>query len=179
MTPEQKTREQIDAMLIASGWLSQNYKTLNLAAGPGIAVREVPLKSGPCDYLLIINRVPVGVVESKKHGTTLSAIADQSGRYAIGLPDFLKKLSHGNLPFLYESTGVETYFRDERDPDPRSRRVFTFHRPQTLSTWHAEASTLRRRLHAFPPLAVNGMRDCQVEAITALENPSRVISRVH
>src|SRR5262245_6329497 len=134
MTPEQKAREQIDAMLIASGWVIQNYKALNLAAAVGIAVREVSLKSGPCDYLLIVNRVPVGVVEAKKHGTTLSAVADQSGRYAAGLPDFLKELSRGNLPFLYESTGVETYFRDERDPEPRSRRVFSFHRPQTTSS---------------------------------------------
>ncbi len=169
MTPEQKARQDIDAQLLASGWVIQNYKELNLAAGLGIAVREVPLKTGPCDYLLIVNRVPVGVIEAKKHGTTLSAVADQSGRYATGLPDFLKELARGNLPFLYESTGVETYFRDERDPEPRSRRVFTFHRPETLAKWHAEANTLRRRLQQFPALAKNGMRDCQVEAITALE----------
>ncbi len=36
------------------------------------------------------------------------------------------------LPFAYESTGVETFFRDERDPEPRSRRVFAFHTPQLL-----------------------------------------------
>ena len=72
MTPEAKAREQIDVMLIASGWLIQNYKALNLAAGPGIAIREVRLQSGPCDYLLRVNRIPVGVVEAKKHGTTLT-----------------------------------------------------------------------------------------------------------
>ncbi|MDQ6630808.1 MAG: helicase, partial [Verrucomicrobiota bacterium] len=73
MTPEQQARQEIDAMLVASGWIIQDYKMLNLSAGLGIAVREVPLTSGPCDYLLLVNRKPVGVVEAKKKGTTLSA----------------------------------------------------------------------------------------------------------
>ena len=169
MTPEDKARQRIDAMLVASGWLIQDYKALNLSAGAGIALREVPLRTGPCDYLLLVNRVPVGIVEAKKTGTTLSTVADQSGRYATSLPDFLAALAPGNLPFLYESTGVETFFRDERDPDPCSRSVFTFHRPETLGEWLSQGSTLRARLCSFPPLAGNGMRACQVEAITRLE----------
>ena len=71
---------------------------------------------------------------------------------------------------------METFFRDERDPEPRSRRVFAFHRPETLAEWAAEPDTLRRSLKAMPtahPLAKGGpalaMRDCQVEAITGLE----------
>jgi type I restriction enzyme R subunit len=66
------------------------YKQLNLSAGPGIAIREVPLKKGRCDYLLLIDRKPVGIVEAKKVGFTLSSVADQSGRYAKNLPDFLR-----------------------------------------------------------------------------------------
>jgi hypothetical protein len=77
MTPEEKARQQIDAMLVASGWVIQDYEALNLSAGLGVAVREVPLTTGPCDYLLLVNRIPVGVVEAKKKGTTLSPIADQ------------------------------------------------------------------------------------------------------
>src|SRR5436190_8681419 len=37
-------------------------------AAKGIAVREVPLKSGRCDYLLLVDRKPIGVVEAKKKG---------------------------------------------------------------------------------------------------------------
>lgn len=59
ITPEQAACEKIDSMLIASGWVIQNYKQLNLSAGPGIAIREVPLATGPCDYLLLVNRIPV------------------------------------------------------------------------------------------------------------------------
>ncbi len=172
MTPEAKAREQIDSMLIASGWQIQDYKALNLSADLGIAIREVPLKTGPCDYLLLVNRIPVGIIEAKKTGTTLSIVADQSARYGSSLPDFLATLSPAKLPFLYESTGVETFFRDERDPEPRSRRVFAFHRPETLAAWAAESDTLRARLANMPklhPLAVNGMRDCQIEGIDKLE----------
>lgn len=169
MTPEEKARQQIDAMLVASGWVVQNYKAVDFSAGRGIVLREVPLTTGPCDYLLLVDRKPLGVVEAKKKGTTLSAVADQSGRYASSLPDFLAAVSPARLPFLYESTGVETFFRDERDPEPRSRPVFSFHRPETLAEWLAQPDTLRRRLQHLPPLPTQGMRDCQIEGITRLE----------
>ena len=172
MTPEEKARQEIDAQLTASGWAVQDYKALDFTAGRGIALREVPLTTGPCDYLILVDRKAVGVIEAKKEGTTLSTVADQSGRYASSLPALLKHGLTGVLPFLYESTGVETFFRDERDPAPRSRRVFTFHRPETLAAWTAEPDTLRARLKAMPAahqLVTTGMRDCQIEAITGLE----------
>ena len=166
-TPEQHARETIDALLTSAGWLVQDYKAINLSAGRGIALCEVPLKSGRCDYLLIVDRKPVGIIEAKREGETLSGVAEQSASYGENLPDFLNVT--GTLPFLYESTGVETYFRDERDPEPRSRRVFAFHQPATLADWIAEPDTLRARLRAFPILPTEGMRACQVEAITNLE----------
>ncbi|HEX4667631.1 MAG TPA: DEAD/DEAH box helicase family protein, partial [Chthoniobacterales bacterium] len=178
-TPEELARQKIDALLEQCGWTIQNYKQLDLSAGRGIAIREVPTSTGPCDYLLLVERKPVGVIEAKKAGKTLSTVADQSGRYAKGLPEFLAKLIPADmamLPFLYESTGIETYFRDRRDPEHRSRRVFTFHRPETLAEWITEPDTLRRRLAKMPfthPLGSSVtlalMRDCQVEAITNLE----------
>ncbi|MGC3958428.1 MAG: type I restriction-modification enzyme R subunit C-terminal domain-containing protein [Verrucomicrobiota bacterium] len=172
MTPEEKARQKIDAMLAASGWAVQDFKAVDFSVSRGIALREVPLTTGPCDYLLLVDRKAVGVVEAKKEGTTLSTVAEQSARYASSLPDFLAAGLTGALPFLYESTGVETFFRDERDPAPRSRRVFTFHRPETLAEWSAESGTLRRKLAQMPfahPLVTSGMRDCQIEAITGLE----------
>jgi hypothetical protein len=44
--PEAKARRDIDAALEVAGWMVQDIKDLNLAAGRGVAVREVPLKSG-------------------------------------------------------------------------------------------------------------------------------------
>jgi type I restriction enzyme R subunit len=172
LNPEQRAREQIDAQLLACGWVVQDYSAVDFSAGRGIALREVKLKTGRCDYFLLVDRRPVGMVEAKKEGTTLSGVAEQSARYASGLPDFLAAGFTGPLPFLYESTGVETFFRDQRDPDPRSRQVFSFHRPETLADWAAEPNTLRARLKAMPtahPLVTSGMRQCQIEAITGLE----------
>jgi type I restriction enzyme R subunit len=146
MTPEEKARLNIDASLQRCGWVIQDFRALNLAAAPGVALREIPLKSGRCDYLLVVHRVPVGVVEAKKEGVTLSTVADQSGHYAENLPDFLAKLAPGKLRFLYESTGVETYFRDEADPHPRSRAVVSFHPPEILAEWFEQPDTLRARL---------------------------------
>jgi type I restriction enzyme R subunit len=169
-TPESLAREQIDASLRSAGWIIQDYKAVDLGAARGIALREVPLKSGRCDYLLLVDRHAVGVIEAKKVGATLSTVADQSAHYGQHLPEFLQGTER--LPFFYETTGVETFFRDDRDPEPRSRRVFCFHRPETLAEWLAEPTTLRYRLAQMPfahPLSTAGMRDCQVEAITSLE----------
>ena len=172
-TPEQLARATIDAMLTAVGWEVQDYKAFDPSASTGIALREVPLKSGRCDYLLLANRQPVGVVEAKKEGTTLSTVADQSAHYAANLPDFLAAgLGSDSLPFRYESTGVETFFRDERDPNPRPRRVFCFHRPETLAQWMDSAKTLRALLTEMAfnhPLNTLGMQACQVEGITGME----------
>src|SRR5205085_10619608 len=105
-------------------------------------------------------------VEAKKIGSRLSQVALQTAYYAENLPDFLASTTHTNsLSFLYESTGIETYFRDERDPHPRSRRVFAFHRPEPLAKWPEEPDTLRRRLPEMPfkhPYTGQNVRACPV-----------------
>lgn len=35
MTPEQQARQQIDAQLVAAGWVVQDYKAFNPSAGRG------------------------------------------------------------------------------------------------------------------------------------------------
>ena len=167
-TPEQIAREQIDQQLEATGWLVQDHAVMNLYAGRGVAVREFPLKTGFTDYLLLVDARAIGAVEAKKVGTTLSGISHQSARYSAGLPD-LPRAWRKPLPFLYESTGVETYFTNGLDPEPRSRRVFTFHRPETLAEWAASVPTLRERLQQMPPLITTGLWRPQIEAITNLE----------
>jgi hypothetical protein len=78
LTPEQLARQQIDAQLVACGWVVQDYKQFNPSAGRGIALRETPLKSGTCDYLLLVERKAVGVTEANKQGTLLSGVAEQN-----------------------------------------------------------------------------------------------------
>ena len=69
MTPETKARQQIDHKLEQAGWVIQDMKQLNLAAGMGVAVRDYPTDTGPADYMLFVNRTAVGVIEAKKDST--------------------------------------------------------------------------------------------------------------
>ncbi len=124
MKPEEKARKCIDHLLEAAGWEIQDIRDLNLGASLGVAIREFPLKSGHVDYLLFVDRMAVGVVEAKPEGTTLSGVAEQSEKYIATGSENLPQVEEP-LPFAYESTGVETFFRDSRDPDTRSRKTYT------------------------------------------------------
>jgi type I restriction enzyme R subunit len=167
-TQEDKAREQIDQLLIAAGWVLQDRDAFDRNAELGVAVREFPLPSGFCDYLLFIAGKAAGVIEAKKSGITLSGVAEQSEKYMLKLPEHLARWDD-LLIYDYESTGDETFFRNLRDPKARSRRVFAFHRPVTLHECVRQPETLRARLKTMPPLDPRGLRDCQVEAINRLE----------
>jgi type I restriction enzyme R subunit len=166
--PEDLARSRIDGQLAAAGWIVQSRSDMNLGAGVGVAVRELQTKSGPADYALFVGRRLCGVVEAKSEGKTLSGFSDQAERYIHDMPDQLIR-EDGQVRFEYVASGTEILFRDHHDPDPSSRRVFAFHRPETLARWMEEADTLRARLRTMPQLLTDGLRDCQVDAIGALE----------
>jgi len=168
-TPEQIARDNIDRQLIACGWVVQDKRVLNLSLGIGIAVREYQTDVGPADYVLFVEGKPVGVIEAKREeeGEAFTAHESQVAEYAKAK---LKYINNEPLPFLYLSTGVITRFTDTRDPKPRFREVFTFHRPETLAKWTRKTSSLRSRMERdFPALDPCGLRECQVDAITNLE----------
>jgi type I restriction enzyme R subunit len=172
MTPEEKARVQIDQLLQYAGWEVQDRARMSLFGRPnrGVALREAVMTTGEADYLLLVDGRAVGVVEAKPAGRTLSHVEDQSARYAVGLPPGVKAWLPGRpLPFRYESTGVETFFTNDLDPEPRSRRVFAFHRPATLAAWAAEPLTLRARLRQMPPLLAANLWPPQIRAIHGLE----------
>jgi type I restriction enzyme R subunit len=195
LTPEDEARLQIDASLGVAGWVVQDRDDMNLAAGRGVAVREFRLAPGHghTDYLLFVDERAVGALEAKPKGHTLKGVEVQSGKYSAGLPKTLTA-PVTPLPFLYESTGVETQFTNRLDPQPRSRPVFNVHRPETMAewlTWRPLAawandygvadpggqphwlvttpSSLRCRVGAMPPLNKDGLWPNQVKAITNLE----------
>jgi type I restriction enzyme R subunit len=175
ITPEDRARENIDRLLGAAGWIVQNKKEVNLLAGHGVAVREFPMKSGhgEADYLLFVDSAPIGVVEAKKEGDTLTGVELQTTKYSEGIPTNLTA-PRRPLPFQYQSTGVETRFTNLLEPDARTRHVFAFHRPETLDQWLIQelqhpGTTLRARLHSLPPLITDGLRPAQITAIHNLE----------
>ncbi|MEP6935486.1 MAG: type III restriction endonuclease subunit R, partial [Nitrospirota bacterium] len=186
-SPEDHARNHIDQAMEQSGWRVQDYKSANLGAGRGVVLRNFPLQSGHgfADYLLYVDGKATGVVEAKKKGFPLIGVEVQAERYSKGLPTDLPAHIRP-LPFLYQSTGVETRFTNGLDPQPRSRPVFSFHRPETLAAMipyrsdvpkdlhgaslSAEtATTLRGRLRTLPPLSTAGLWPAQITAINNLE----------
>jgi type I restriction enzyme, R subunit len=155
---------------------------MNLYAGQGVAVREYPLTWGPADYLLFVNRQAVGVIEAKKGGVTLTGVELQTEKYSEGVPTGVPAAMKP-LPYLYQSTGVETRFTNRMDPESRSRRVFNFHRPGTLAEWLAAEPVrlpaghrlnncpagFRLRLQQLPELPTDGLWPAQVTAVRNLE----------
>ena len=168
-TPEQAARDRIDGRLRAAGWHVQDKNALDFNAGLGIAVREYQTDIGPADYVLFADRQAVGVVEAKPDswGARLTTVEEQSEGYGKAK---LKWISNAEpLPFLYESTGQITRFTNGRDPNPRSREVFSFHRPETLNAWTLAPRSLRSGIASLPPLNPAGLRECQFKAIAKLE----------
>ncbi len=174
--PEQKARDTIDALLKQAGWVVQSAKKIDLNAGSGQAVREYQTDAGPADYVLFVDKKAVGVIEAKREdlGHKITDVETQTEGYAKAKLKWINNKEP--LPFLYESTSIITRFTDGRDPKPRSREVFNFHRPETLKEWLVQGESLRARLHHIPPLNPNRLpakelrlRDCQEIAITKLE----------
>ncbi|MDG4833605.1 DEAD/DEAH box helicase family protein [Solwaraspora sp. WMMD1047] len=170
---ETQTRREIDRQLAAAGWAVQDERQVNLCAGPGVALREVGLAGGRADYLLYVDRKLVGVIEAKREG-----VEAQLDRYRHGLKPEQRSAAWRRdepLPFGYVATGTETTFVNGLDPNPRTREVFAFHRPESLARWMREADeepaapTLRARLRRLPELDTEGLRPAQAEAVRGLE----------
>ncbi len=107
-------------------------------------------------------------MEAKPVGENLTGVEQQSAKYVVGVP-FGIPAWKSPLPFCYESTGAESYFTNRLDPEPRSRRVFSFHRPETLLAWVPQEKQLAQKLREFPPLAAGTLWTAQFEAIQNLE----------
>lgn len=167
--PEQAARDIIDENLLQAGWSVQNKNRIDFSASTGIAVREYSTDVGPADYVLFIDRKPVGVIEAKPDhwGQKITTVETQSSNYADAELRWFE--NNEPLPFVFESTGVLIRFTDGRDPKPRSREVFNFPRPETMQEWLVQPDSLRRRLLGFPDLDASGLRVCQINAIENLE----------
>jgi type I restriction enzyme R subunit len=177
--PEARARVLIDAQLAASGWFVCDRREMDLVNHVGVAVREVPLgDAGRADYLLYVGRKAVGVVEAKPVGTPLTGVEWQSARYAAGMPPEIQiaaVLAHGRLPFQFEASGTETKFTNGYDPEPASRALFAFPRPETLAriirdaAADPEAPTWRGKVTRMPSLDGYDLRPASERSIVAIE----------
>ncbi len=188
--PEALAREKIDALLEQSGWVVQSRDEMNVTL-PAVAVREFRLERGHgyADYLLFVDGKPIGVCEAKKAGVPVRNVEVQTRKYVDGLPAALDA-PFKPLPFAYISTGDETAFINHLDPHPRTREVYSFHRPETVREWLADftldewikrsggfytaaddtkPSTLRARFRAMPPVDLPGLWPNKVQAVAGIE----------
>ena len=168
MTPEAKARVTIDALLVAAGWHVCHVGQANIHAAVGVAIREFPLNNGFgfADYLLYVNGKACGVIEAKKEGATLTGVELQSSRYAKGLPTALPAWRRP-LPFVWESTGVETHFTNGLDPEPRARSVFAFFRPELLAQWLALLP---------PPISGTGASEAPSTFLARMRNMPKLVT---
>lgn len=168
-TPEEWAREEIDSQLRRAGWCVQSRGELDLNAGRGVAVREYPTDVGPMDYALFVDGQPCGVIEAKREedGQRLTPVENQTESYASAE---LRHIGVADMRFRYEANGKVIYFTDAADPEPRSREIFNFHRPETLTEQRAASASLPARLQRLPELPCAGLRDCQFTAIKNLED---------
>lgn len=197
LSSEEEARAGIDALLAKAGWQVADADAVNIHAQRGVAIREFPLPGhGFADYLLYVDGKAAGVIEAKKEGVTLSGVETQSAKYTQGLPAGLPAWRKP-LPFSYQSTGTETRFTNGLDPQPRSRPVFAFHKPEMLAGWLDDAQafdsaiplrtgdaptmiaadaaaeqrgqTFLARMQHMPPLKEAGLWPAQITAIRNLE----------
>ena len=169
MTPEQEARVVIDKKLEQSGWVIQNFAQVNIGAALGVAVREYPTDTGPVDYALFIDGEPVGVIEAKKSsiGENITVVEEQSARYATSSFKWINR--EYTIRFAYEATDQLIKFTDYKDIKYRSRRVFSFHRPEHLKSLLQASDTIRNNMKHFPILDTAGFRECQINAINNMD----------
>lgn len=176
MDPEAKARQVIDQKLEEAGWTLQDKKDIDLFAAMGVAVREFDTADGQeVDYALFIDGTPVGIIEAKEDNKGLLLTTEAAEQNAGYVKSGLK--NHENekdqLRFIYEATSIITQFTDMKDPEPRVRKIYQFHRPETLKAlidkYDREGKTLRGWLKNFPPLPEEGFRKCQITAVKNLE----------
>lgn len=180
MNPEARARLLIDKQLEQAGWAVQDRSQIDLVTHAGVAVRETIMDrgAGRADYLLYLNKRVVGVIEAKPAGTTLSEVEWQSRRYAHGLTKEQKLgafLVRDELPFIFEASGTETHYTNLFDPEPRSRHVFNFPKPETLarvlreSETHPQSPTWRGRVSTIPNTDGYDLRPASRRAVEAIE----------
>lgn len=177
--PEQQARVVIDRQLTAAGWFVCDRKDMDLVNHAGVAVREVNLgEAGRADYLLYVDKRLCGVIEAKPAGTPLTGVQWQTNRYAEGVPPEMRLgavLVDDRLPFLFEASGTETVFTNILDPDPASRHLFAFPRPETLARFlrdaeaNPEAATWRGKVRSMPSLDGYDMRPASARSVLAIE----------
>lgn len=101
-SPNNSPATRLDAALIESGWAIQDKKKINLSSTLGIDVGEFQADPGSADYILFVEKKPVGVIEAKRpeEGHHLTSHEGQTEEYAAAK---LKYLNNEKLSFALDT----------------------------------------------------------------------------
>ena len=170
MTPEEKARVKIDQMFEDAGWkvVDRDFYSPTITAA---AIREGLLEGNrEADYFLFINGKAVGVLEAKREEVDVASdiVCEQTIKYTRYVPQCYQAYMRP-LPFIYQSNGVSTLFRDCRIEDSDYEDMNRIHTPKEM----VKMLGIEDPYAGLPTLSKKGLRDCQYEAISELEKSFR------
>ncbi|MCM1169708.1 MAG: DEAD/DEAH box helicase family protein [Bacteroides sp.] len=170
MTPEETARKKIDQWFQDAGWTVVDRDEYE-PGSTAIAIREGLLKGNlEADYFLFINGKAVGVLEAKREDIDASSdkVCEQAVLYAKSVPNIYQTYQKP-LPFLFTSNGKSLYFCDFREKDASFKQIMAIPKPYEL----VRRLGISDYFAGLPALRKKGLRDCQYEAVSALEKSFR------
>lgn len=165
LKPEELARQWIDRKLEDAGWQVINRDEY----APGmtaVAIREAGMRGGlEADYLLLINGKAAAVLEAKREEIALDNphLIAQAENYTKQVQPWYPTWELP-LPFVYLSNGKEIALKDCRQADAKYITVQKFMRP-----WDLARQLNLGEFDGLPYLSPKGLRACQFEALTNLE----------
>lgn len=167
MLPEEKAREKIDKQLIHAGWdVVSRYEYI---PGSTSAIKEALMKGNTeSDYLLFVDDKAIAVVEAKREENPLGKdVAEQAEDYARNPQEWYGVWFKNLIPLVYLANGNKLYFKNMlTDPGGDYVEIQQMQSPKKMLSMINQVS----EYGALPKLEKHGLRDCQYNAETELEN---------
>ena len=172
MNPEEKARVIIDRMFEEAGWkvVDRDKYAPNMTA---VAIREgLMVGNREADYLLFLNGKAVGVLEAKRIETDINSdiVQEQARLYTRSCPKWCQAwFPNIPLPLAYVANSRDLMFYDTRKSDSEFEYCKKIHSPKEVK----KLLGLEDDYVGLPTLSPKGLRACQYEAITQLEQSFR------
>ena len=172
MKPEEKARVIIDRMFEEAGWkvVDRDKYAPNMTA---VAIREgLMVGNKEADYLLFLNGKAVGVLEAKRIETDINSdiVQEQARLYTRSCPKWCQAwFPNIPLPLAYVANSRDLMFYDTRKSNSEFEYCKKIHTPKEVK----KLLGLEDDYVGLPTLPPKGLRACQYEAITQLEQSFR------
>ena len=173
MKPEEKARVIIDRMFEEAGWkvVDRDKYAPNMTA---VAIKEgLMVGNREADYLLFLNGKAVGVLEAKRIETDINSdiVQEQARLYTRSCPKWCQAwFPNIPLPLAYVANSRDLMFYDTRKSDSEFEYCKKIHTPKEVK----KLLGLEDDYVGLPTLSSKGLRACQYEAITQLEQSFRI-----